>query len=842
MAAPILKDVVAYVEVWSSNGTENYSKTFTTQLVDMGAKVSKTFNKQVTHVIFKDGYQSTWDKARKRGVKLVSVLWVEKCRTAGAHIDESLFPAANTNEHLPSLIKKKRKCMQPKDFNFKTPENDKRFQKKFEKMAKELQRQKTSLDDDVPILLFESNGSLTYSPTIKINSSHHSAMEKRLQEMKERRENLSPTSSQMIQQSHDNPSNSLCEAPLNISHDTLCSDESIAGGLHSSFDDLCGNSECGNQERKLGGSINDTKSDMCISSLVLKTNNTHLSPSFAHLDKSSPQKFLSNLSKEEINLQRNIVGKIVTPDQKQAAGMSQETFEEKYRLSPTLSSTKGHLLIHSRPRSSSVKRKRVSYGFHSPPKEKCKRKRSIRRSIMPRLQLCRSEGSLQCMAGPALEALGCGESSYDDYFSPDNLKERNSENLPPKSQLPSNPAQFSCRSLSKKERTSIFEMSDFSCVGKKPRTVDITSFTAKTICSPQKTASGEGCATFSCVTSEESSAPEETLRYCRQAGPQQKEDAWPEGNGFSYTIEDPALPKGHDGDLTPFEGILEEVKEAVGLKSTQDKGTTSKISNSSEGEAPSEHEPRSVVDCNVERSAEDKENLPGGYSGSVKNRPTRRDILDGSCDSFKDLIKPHEELKKSGKGKKPTRTLVMTSMPSEKQNVVIQVVDKLKGFSIAPDVCETTTHVLSGKPLRTLNVLLGIARGCWVLSYDWVLWSLESGHWISEEPFELSIHFPAAPLCRRECHLSAGPYRGTLFADQPVMFVSPASSPPVAKLCELVHLCGGRVSQVPRQASIVIGPYSGKKKATVKYLSEKWVLDSITQHKVCASENYLLPQ
>ncbi|XP_077798367.1 microcephalin isoform X1 [Macaca mulatta] len=652
MAAPILKDVVAYVEVWSSNGTENYSKTFTTQLVDMGAKVSKTFNKQVTHVIFKDGYQSTWDKARKRGVKLVSVLWVEKCRTAGAHIDESLFPAANTNEHLPSLIKKKRKCMQPKDFNFKTPENDKRFQKKFEKMAKELQRQKTSLDDDVPILLFESNGSLTYSPTIKINSSHHSAMEKRLQEMKEKRENLSPTSSQMIQQSHDNPSNSLCEAPLNISHDTLCSDESIAGGLHSSFDDLCGNSECGNQERKLGGSINDTKSDMCISSLVLKTNNTHLSPSFAHLDKSSPQKFLSNLSKEEINLQRNIVGKIVTPDQKQAAGMSQETFEEKYRLSPTLSSTKGPLLIHSRPRSSSVKRKRVSYGFHSPPKEKCKRKRSIRRSIMPRLQLCRSEGSLQCMAGPALEALGCGESSYDDYFSPDNLKERNSENLPPKSQLPSNPAQFSCRSLSKKERTSIFEMSDFSCVGKKPRTVDITSFTAKTICSPQKTASGEGCATFSCVTSEESSAPEETLRYCRQAGPQQKEDAWPEGNGFSYTIEDPALPKGHDGDLTPFEGILKEVKEAVGLKSTQDKGTTSKISNSSEGEAPSEHEPRSVVDCNVERSAEEKENLPGGYSGSVKNRPTRRDILDGSCDSFKDLIKPHEELKKSGKGKK----------------------------------------------------------------------------------------------------------------------------------------------------------------------------------------------
>ena len=41
-------------------------------------QVSKTFNKQVTHVVFKDGYQSTWNKAQKRGVKLVSVLWVEK--------------------------------------------------------------------------------------------------------------------------------------------------------------------------------------------------------------------------------------------------------------------------------------------------------------------------------------------------------------------------------------------------------------------------------------------------------------------------------------------------------------------------------------------------------------------------------------------------------------------------------------------------------------------------------------------------------------------------------------------------------------------------------------------
>jgi hypothetical protein len=39
----VFSDVVAYVEVWSSTGTENYSKTFTNQLVDMGAKVRSLF-------------------------------------------------------------------------------------------------------------------------------------------------------------------------------------------------------------------------------------------------------------------------------------------------------------------------------------------------------------------------------------------------------------------------------------------------------------------------------------------------------------------------------------------------------------------------------------------------------------------------------------------------------------------------------------------------------------------------------------------------------------------------------------------------------------------------------
>lgn len=55
-----------------------------------------------------------------------------------------------------------------------------------------------------------------------------------------------------------------------------------------------------------------------------------------------------------------------------------------------------------------------------------------------------------------------------------------------------------------------------------------------------------------------------------------------------------------------------------------------------------------------------------------------------------------------------------------KQQTVIQVVNSLGGFTVVDAVCESTTHVVSGSPRRTLNILLGIARGCWILSFEWV--------------------------------------------------------------------------------------------------------------------------
>uniref|UniRef100_A0A663N2U0 Microcephalin 1 n=1 Tax=Athene cunicularia TaxID=194338 RepID=A0A663N2U0_ATHCN len=238
------------------------SKTFEQQLLDMGAKVSKTLNKHVTHVVFKDGHLATWRKAQKMGVKIVSVLWVEKCRETGVHVDESLFPAVDTNEGLP-LLSKKHKCMQPKDFVEKTPENDRKLQRRLDQMAKELAIQKIAInaETDVPVLLFEDNGSLVFSP---VKKDQCSVMERRIRETKEKRD-LSPTASQMSLPPSSSPRDSLLSnCVLTNPEDALLSGEQMEDCLNSSYY-LCGTDKLKREKTDIDKHTCDTWTDLHVS-------------------------------------------------------------------------------------------------------------------------------------------------------------------------------------------------------------------------------------------------------------------------------------------------------------------------------------------------------------------------------------------------------------------------------------------------------------------------------------------------------------------------------------------------------------------------------------------------
>lgn len=72
----MLTDVVAYVEV--RTGAENRSRAVMKELALLGATLVTKLTNEVTHVIFKEGRKSTKERALKKGLHLVSVLWVDR--------------------------------------------------------------------------------------------------------------------------------------------------------------------------------------------------------------------------------------------------------------------------------------------------------------------------------------------------------------------------------------------------------------------------------------------------------------------------------------------------------------------------------------------------------------------------------------------------------------------------------------------------------------------------------------------------------------------------------------------------------------------------------------------
>ncbi|XP_054836126.1 microcephalin [Eublepharis macularius] len=778
-----LTDVVAYVDVWSSSRTENYSEPFAQQLLDMGAKVSKTFSKQVTHVIFKEGHWSTWNRAQKTGIKLVSVLWVEKCREVGAYVDESLYPAINTNEGLPQQIRR-HKCMQPRDFVEKTPENDRRLQKKLKTMAKDLDVQKAATEMDIPVLLFEDDGSLLYSPASKIKYECN-AMERRIKDMKEKRENLSPTASQMSQVSGFSSVQATQEPVLvSASSSWALSEEESSDPLNSSFADLWGNSECRSLRKKSSNSSFEVSATPDVSAAGLGSspfftddskNLSPKQPSGKHLQKSLIRPKIFSLARDFLSKEAEF--EMPSPqkhsDLPHASKLDYRCSSEK--LIHVESAESSSILSYSEMdndyiadfRSTNLNLSSLKSDCASSSKQQRRSKR--RSSIRPNTSaLCRREFQndfLPAVLTPTKSAVD-QDSSYEDYFSPSNLNKSKVEvTLPfPNLQKLQSPSRM------------VYN------------------------CSPSQTKQE--------AVLQKSNTKEKTVSRKRKKMADNNENI---------------------ARSDCMQSVSSHSKDSATLNSVLPGGKMNTVES-----------PDCLLNLNFQKKMPITTENRCCLTLGDENKFCRCDVKDGSSESFHNQSHElKEKLETTGKIKKPSKTLVMTSMSSDQKNAIVQVGKKLGGFMFSNEVCENTSHVIAGSPRRTLNILLGIARGCWIVSYEWVLWSLEYGHWVSEEPYELSVDFPAAPICRLQRHLSNRESHQKLFSDQPVMFISLTSQPPFEKLCELIQLCGGRICKTLRQAELCIGKCRVGKHAEIQCLSEKWILDSIIQNKVCPLESYI---
>ncbi|XP_067945071.1 microcephalin-like isoform X2 [Watersipora subatra] len=173
--------------------------------------------------------------------------------------------------------------------------------------------------------------------------------------------------------------------------------------------------------------------------------------------------------------------------------------------------------------------------------------------------------------------------------------------------------------------------------------------------------------------------------------------------------------------------------------------------------------------------------------------------------------------------------LVLTSLHSGDRIMVRSIVKKLGGFQISQTVDRNTSHVVCGDNRRTLNVLKGISYGCWVVSVEWVLVSLEAGKWVDNvEDYLMTAAFSGVTLQRHHRLLTS---KNRLFASIGPIYVAHGTIPMPADLRELIRLNGGEVVKSRRACKIMVGTASDVL-AYSSVIKENWILDSVAHQKL----------
>ncbi|XP_017069258.1 microcephalin [Drosophila eugracilis] len=196
--------------------------------------------------------------------------------------------------------------------------------------------------------------------------------------------------------------------------------------------------------------------------------------------------------------------------------------------------------------------------------------------------------------------------------------------------------------------------------------------------------------------------------------------------------------------------------------------------------------------------------------------------------------------KPKSKPRSRTRTLVHTNMRKEQVQVIQKALRKLRGMRHELTVTERTTHLVSLEPRRTLNLLRGLMRGVWIVSYQWVLASIRAGKWIREEPYELTRFSRAIEICRTERQAFGKYYKCELFRFMEPFYVSSLCRPmQFNNMKELLILGGATLTENRFKAKYVIGDKRRAEDERI-YLDAFWVLDSITCMQIQKFGKYLM--
>jgi len=187
--------------------------------------------------------------------------------------------------------------------------------------------------------------------------------------------------------------------------------------------------------------------------------------------------------------------------------------------------------------------------------------------------------------------------------------------------------------------------------------------------------------------------------------------------------------------------------------------------------------------------------------------------------------------------KKPKVSLVATSLHFGEQEFVKGVLKQLGGFTLRHNVSHDTTHIVAGNHRRTLNLLHGIVKGCWIITPKWLSDSYEQGEWLNEEDYEMHEDFPVAKVARLSRTKGEKRFHAQLFVRLPCIYLAEVTCPPNEELVKMIVSCGGQITTSLRKAGIAIGLVTSRRN-DMQVLSEKWVLDSLTNGRIMPTKEY----
>ncbi|XP_070497633.1 uncharacterized protein MCPH1 [Chironomus tepperi] len=255
--------------------------------------------------------------------------------------------------------------------------------------------------------------------------------------------------------------------------------------------------------------------------------------------------------------------------------------------------------------------------------------------------------------------------------------------------------------------------------------------------------------------------------------------------------------------------------------------------------------------CNTpENDVSIKKKLKRDISASTKTiKVDKKSKISGALDRRKTIsfFKARDKIDESNANCKSTPTkptpkyIVCTNMTSADREMAQAAITKLGGI-LEKEVTEKTTHVITPNTERTMNLLRGIIRACYILKSDWITESVKAGMFLDTTMYQHEI-CNNQKICERS--ILGKNFKNHSFSHYGPFYINKDTIDNLKKyeyVKEIIKLCNGNLTSNINDAKMIVSdrplilPLSLKKPTVV---ISTYIFDAAMQGKLIPNAKYI---